>query len=359
MMDSSSSSSVPMDVEQPDATHDLSPDFQWQPEYDGFLQQIADTNVVDSEWSRLRDMIKYRINKALEDFVAHPAPIIPASAKPTIPSTSVTATLGSPSLTATHAPATLHGLVIPAFPFRRAKPQRLLPSLLTPEETIELKGRVCALLDDFDEGNPPFTIQRVCELALRPRQHYKTSGKFLRALERALLVTSTWDSYPPVAPGEANGKDDEFDGLAASAASLKLATTPIFSPIPFLHDDARARSRSRSRSRSPPISPLLLPHSSASDSAGPATIEGHALGLVDELDDPGPGHMADHPTALTEVTTVGGNVEALPLSERFVKADNLEDTPSGVIKDPQTDKDEDAEVEDMVLDDSVDDVIKS
>lgn len=48
-------------------------------EYDGFLQQIADTNVVEyaslclvrrlielnfsSEWSRLRDMIKYRINK--------------------------------------------------------------------------------------------------------------------------------------------------------------------------------------------------------------------------------------------------------------------------------------------------------
>lgn len=301
--------------------------------------------------------------QALEDFVAHPAPIIPHSAKPTIPSTSVTATLGSPTFSATHPPATLHGLVIPAFPFRRSKPARQLPSILTPEETAELKQRVFALLDDFDDGSPPFTIQRVCDLALRPRQHYKTAGKFLRALERALLVTSTCAAYPPVPAGDANGTGGGDDGaLASAAASLRLATTPMFSPIPFLHEDARARSRSRSRSRSPPISPLLLPHAtavSASDPAGPAMLEGHALGLVDELDDPGPGHMKDHPTALTEVTTVSGNVHALPLSDRFVKSDNLEDTPAGVIKDPQTDKEEDEEVEDMVLDDSVDDVIKS
>lgn len=348
-----------MDAEHGDdeASHDVSPDFQWQPEYDGFLAQIADSNVVDSEWGILRDMIKYRVNQALEDFVAHPAPVIPASAKPTVPSTSVTATLASPPFAATQPPATLHGLVIPSFPFRRVRPHRQQPSLLSPDETARHKQRVFALLDDFDEGNPPFTVQRVCELALRPRQHYKTAGKYLRALERALLVTSTWDQYPPVPPGEANGADDVDDTLASSAASLRLATTPIFSPIPFLHEDARARSRSRSRS--PPISPLLLPHASASDAAGPATIEGHALGLVDELDDPGPAHMKDHPVALTEVTTLSGNVEPLPLSERFVRSDNLEDTPAGVVKSPQTDREEDDEVEDMVLDDSVDDVIKA
>jgi serine/threonine-protein phosphatase 4 regulatory subunit 2 len=52
-------------------------------------------------------------------------------------------------------------------------------------------------------------------------------------------------------------------------------------------------------------------------------LEPRALGLVDELDDPAPGHMSDHPTALTTTTTVGPETGARPLfgslEERFVK----------------------------------------
>ncbi|KAH7103894.1 PPP4R2-domain-containing protein [Auriculariales sp. MPI-PUGE-AT-0066] len=307
-------------------------------------------------------MVKYRVNQALEDFTVNPARIIPASEKPTIPSTSVTATLGSPTLGASHPPSTLHGLVISSFPPRRTTPVRTQASILDPIACEALKQRVFGLMDGFDEGQPPFTIQRVCQLALRPREHYRTNGKYLRALERVLLVTSTHDAYPSLPAG---GPDAE---AGSDAASLKLAMTPMFSPIPFLHEDARS-PRSRSQSRSPPLSPLLLPPSSASDSAGPAMLEGHALGMVDELDDPGPGHMADHPTALTEVTTVSGNVVPLPLSERFVKASTstLEARPAGVIpggaaEDERRDREDDDEVEDMVLDEKeneIEDVIKS
>ena len=35
---------------------------------------------------------------------------------------------------------------------------------------------------------------------------------------------------------------------------------------------------------------------------GPVT-DGPVIGLVDELDDPSPGHMSDHPTALTSTTS--------------------------------------------------------
>jgi len=50
------------------------------------------------------------------------------------------------------------------------------------------------------------------------------------------------------------------------------------------------------------------------------------LGLVDELDDPNPGHLSDRPTALTSVTSIGGSSGAISLEDRFVRAsDHVED----------------------------------
>lgn len=76
--------------------------------------------------------------------------------------------------------------------------------------------------------------------------------------------------------------------------------------------------------------------------SGEPIIDGPVIGLVDELDDPGPGHMSEHPTALTAVTSTApeaaektqesekgsanGDAEKLKplfgsLEERFVKAE--------------------------------------
>ncbi len=163
--------------------------------------------------------------------------------------------------------------------------------------------------------SPPFTIQRVCELCLHPEKHYKYIGKYLRAMEKSLLVTSTWDAFP-ISEGDAN-----HSGVAQPSiggAMLSTPATPIFSPIPFLHTDAR-----RSQSRSPPPSPLALTALGGGATATlQAEVEGaepKALGLVDELDDPNPEHLSDHLQPLSSTTTVDPKPIPGSLESRFVR----------------------------------------
>lgn len=168
------------------------------------------------------------------------------------------------------------------------------------------------LITPYD--STPFTIQRISELCVTPRQHYKYVGKYLRAVEKCLLVTSSWDTFPPLSEVDRTYCANGHPSISTSAVSAP--NTPIFSPIPFLHEDAR-----RSKSRSPPPSPLVLPEtivggvSAAEGGAGPKGI-----GLVDELDDPSPGHLSDHIEPISSTTTVTTRPIQASLEQRFVKS---------------------------------------
>ncbi|KAG9125713.1 hypothetical protein FRC07_006480 [Ceratobasidium sp. 392] len=206
---------------------------------------------------------------------------------------------------------------------------RALPAKLTLEEAKEELHRIFGYLHDFD-GAPPFTVQRLAELAIAPRAHYKSPGKYIRALERTLLVTSTHKDYPldTYALDVQNGTQPALGGTpsvssrASTPAPLDVARSPLFTPIPFLH--RAAPNSHRSLSRSPPLLQATSPRGPVP--SGDASLTGAAapeesipaLGLVDELDDPRPGHLSDHPTALTSVTQLPD------LGDRFVSSGSVQ-----------------------------------
>nr|ODN87888.1 hypothetical protein L203_03092 [Cryptococcus depauperatus CBS 7841] len=99
--------------------------------------------------------------------------------------------------------------------------------------------RMSKLLDAI----PPFTIQRLAELLLHPTSQYSTFGKFLRALEKCLLVTAPWSppsyTYVPSSfsarPGmAAMGTVSGEKGTGEDSTVPEGSTTPLFSPISFL-----------------------------------------------------------------------------------------------------------------------------
>jgi len=209
-------------------------------------------------------------------------------------------------------------------------------SYMNESEANEMKQQIFAQLDEFDDS-PPFTIQRLCELCIKPKQHYTSVGKYLRAVDKSILVTSTWSSFPPLTQSEIQSYGRSAILLGSTLQSAP--STPLFSPIPFLHDDAR-----RSKSRSPPTTPLSL------NPLVDEPLEMKALGLVDELDDPSPGHMSDQPTAISSVTTMEGSPHPRSfigsLEHRFVKAEDAMDTTSnGQAESDSMDMDEDKENE--------------
>ncbi|KAH9966585.1 PPP4R2-domain-containing protein [Russula dissimulans] len=278
------------------------PDFQWSQEYDNTLERISSTDLVDVEWPKLRNIIKYKIEQNIAAF------FVDAQDHK---SSSIYVPPFSPR------PSTNGGLKLPPFTSRErdeSNPNEAPKAHYMPEEAATIKTTLFSQLDEFDAA--PFTIQRLADLCARPRENYTALGKYCRALEKTLYVTSTWDSFPPLPlqPTDSMAFVAERIGLSSPSAP----STPLFSPISFLHDDAR-----RSHSRSPPPSPLNLngtDHSGGVPMDAEALMEPRGLGLVDELDDPNPGHLSDRPTALTSVTSIGAGSNVISLEDRFVRA---------------------------------------
>ncbi|ORX46232.1 PPP4R2-domain-containing protein [Piromyces finnis] len=90
--------------------------------------------------------------------------------------------------------------------------------IINGESIEDFQMRIWSILDSFDE--PPFTVQRLCELATINQEQHKTVWKYLRAIEKVLLVTSCVSS---------NDKDLSMDLISHSDSNIK--TKNLIDPL--------------------------------------------------------------------------------------------------------------------------------
>ncbi|KAI3394622.1 hypothetical protein diail_2486 [Diaporthe ilicicola] len=65
-----------------------------------------------------------------------------------------------------------------------------------PPQIVAMIAEINGVLNESFHTYPPHTIQRLAELVLRPRQHYKSLPSYLHAVDRVVHVTSGNNSYP-------------------------------------------------------------------------------------------------------------------------------------------------------------------
>ncbi|KTW30337.1 hypothetical protein T552_00810 [Pneumocystis carinii B80] len=73
---------------------------------------------------------------------------------------------------------------------------------------------------------PPHTVQRLAELLLSPKLHYKSLSKYLRAVEKTLMVTSTTADF------KIHNTDSQNQRMNNNDSSI-----PNLTPVPWIHSD--------------------------------------------------------------------------------------------------------------------------
>ncbi|KAI9806481.1 MAG: hypothetical protein M1833_003668 [Piccolia ochrophora] len=104
--------------------------------------------------------------------------------------------------------------------------------------------------------SPPHTIQRLAELVLQPRTHYRSLPSYLRALDRVVSVSSSADIFPlPTAnmtgspeSGLSNGTSTIIGGggSAGGLGSDESLGGALLTPIPWLRNDQQGEVHTES-----------------------------------------------------------------------------------------------------------------
>lgn len=100
------------------------------------------------------------------------------------------------------------------------------------------------LLERFDTFNgPPFTIQRLCELLSCPRKEYSRVDKFMRAVEKNILVVSTCELRVKRDETVVNGVPDRWENGKDSDINMDLVDkSNVISDIKVLNDNETVES---------------------------------------------------------------------------------------------------------------------
>ncbi|KAI2622544.1 hypothetical protein GGR54DRAFT_69011 [Hypoxylon sp. NC1633] len=119
----------------------------------------------------------------------------------------------------------------------------LPPGVLPPQIASMLSEITSTLISTFPQY-PPHTLQRLSELVLVPRQHYRTLPTYLHALDRVVHVTSGLNTYPlPPAIPDIKTASLLSNGVTDALAAPSPWATPgsdealggaLLTPIPWL-----------------------------------------------------------------------------------------------------------------------------
>ncbi|KAK5992697.1 hypothetical protein PT974_06112 [Cladobotryum mycophilum] len=116
-----------------------------------------------------------------------------------------------------------------------------------PKPIDDMLSNIKSKIESFDPY-PPHTLQRLAELLLKPRAHYKALATYLHAVDRVVQVTSGTDTYPlpPSVPDMSsmrlNGEDPKDPALQVSWSNPTTAAVgsdealggALLTPIPWL-----------------------------------------------------------------------------------------------------------------------------
>ncbi|BEJ12423.1 hypothetical protein CspHIS471_0208830 [Cutaneotrichosporon sp. HIS471] len=245
---------------------------------DPVLAKLVETATFDCDWPTLRHHLYLALLAVLPVFVEKGKPPVYTGAVPiraVSPTNTQDGRVHINHMDDDLRPSTQGGLVI--HPFPPLNPNRRRPHVMVInagegrlngtagrgnpfedewDEEVIIGGRKFPGWFDEDEGkrevekvaqrieelpSAPFTVQRLAELLLAPTRLHSTLGKFLRAVEKTLNVTTLYEppSYtyvppPNLLPMESVGSP------SASPASMQIdstvppgSMTPMFSPIPW------------------------------------------------------------------------------------------------------------------------------
>ncbi|KAI9816959.1 MAG: hypothetical protein M1832_004943 [Thelocarpon impressellum] len=137
-----------------------------------------------------------------------------------------------------------------------------VPPTLTPAEgtlpppLLAILTSIRATLTANFSLAPPHTVQRLAELVLRPRAHYRSLLSYLRALDRVVSVSSSADIFPlPAASlpdaseaGLLNGTSGIISGgvSAGGLGSDESLGGALLTPIPWLRNEQQSEVRTES-----------------------------------------------------------------------------------------------------------------
>ncbi|KAF4504373.1 hypothetical protein G6O67_008530 [Ophiocordyceps sinensis] len=211
------------------------------------LGKIAAGDAVSREaWPGVRTDVLARLGRiVLGDF---PIPNLPTPApRPRLLSALPSSPLEHPSSPLEHESSPLeHEANKDPAPLEPLPPAPTPEAGALPAQIAHQLGCIKAKLETFT-ADAPHTVQRLAELVLQPRAHYRALATYLHAVDRVVQVTSGTGVYPlpPAVPDMSamNGGDEARDPAATVTWSNSTTASPgsdealggaLLTPIPWL-----------------------------------------------------------------------------------------------------------------------------